>query len=66
MTAYRVEVEVTTKWILEVHAENEQEAAQKASNMDLDEIEVIGDAGGFQVVVGEIEQAYEEVDEDDV
>ena len=65
MKPYRVEVEVTTKWILEVHAEDEHDAAQTASNMVPVEIEAMGDYGEVtNVEVGDIELAYEGYDDE--
>lgn len=58
MKPYRVQVEVTTKWTLEVYGEDEQEAEDRAQNMDLDEIESSGDFDEItNVEVTDVQQA---------
>lgn len=40
---YSVDIEVITKWTVEIHANDEVEAQEIAENMDLDEIESSAD-----------------------
>jgi hypothetical protein len=40
---YSVEVEVTTRWTVEIHADNEDEAKEKAEELAFSEIEISGD-----------------------
>jgi hypothetical protein len=39
MKPYSVEIDVTTRYTIEIHANNEEKAQEIAENMDLDEIE---------------------------
>lgn len=66
MKAHRLEVEVTTKYIIEVHGENEAEATQTAENMDNTQIEAAGDfVESVKVEVTDIEVMYPEDEEED-
>ena len=40
---YSVEIDVTTRWTVEIHADSEDEEWSKAENMSADEIEEEGD-----------------------
>lgn len=66
MKQYRGEIEVTTKRIVKLHAEDEHDAAERFGNLDLDEIEAMGEFGTLlNVEVGYIEDAVEEDDDDE-
>ncbi|KKL90316.1 hypothetical protein LCGC14_1905930 [marine sediment metagenome] len=66
MKAYRVEAQVTTKWIIEVHGEDEDAAAQTAEDMDNTQIEAAGDfVESVKVEVMDIELMYSDDEEDD-
>ena len=43
MRPYKVTVDVTTRWTVEIHANDETEAQQVAEYMGTDEIEAAGD-----------------------
>jgi len=43
MKPYKVTLEVTQTWAIEVHARDEQEAKETAKNLDLDQIMDGGD-----------------------
>ena len=66
MKPYRAEVEVTTKYSIEVHAENETEATQHVEDMSGHQIE---DGGDFIELVGvevvDIEPMEPDDDEED-
>ena len=66
MKTYNVEVDVTTRWTIEVHADDEDEASAQAEAMTPDEIEALGDLEGSGCVeVVSIEEKSEEWEEDD-
>lgn len=65
MKPYTVTLEVTTRWTMEVHAENEEDAQAVAEDLELDAIENGGDFGELSSVeVMDIEVVYPE-DEDE-
>ena len=70
MKPYRVTVEVTTMYTVEVHAEDEQAAAERVWHLDSDEIEAQGSAESTKTTyvdienVEEIQRETEEEDED--
>lgn len=43
MKPYEVMVEVTTRWTMEIHANDETEAQQFAEDVDTEDIEAAGD-----------------------
>lgn len=51
MKPYSVEIDVTTRWTVEIHADSEDEAWNKAENMSADEIEEEGDFKELRPVV---------------
>ena len=64
MNAYQVQVEVTTTYTVEVHADHWKEARVKVWDMGLDEIEAQGSAEKTETTnVGDIEEIQEEVGE---
>jgi len=43
MKPYEVTVDVTTRWTMEIHANDEIEAQQFAEDVDMEDIEAAGD-----------------------
>ena len=61
MKQYNVQVEVTTTYIVEVHAEDIQEANDKAWCMEFEEIKAQGSANVTETTdVGNIEEIQKE------
>lgn len=66
MKAYRLEAEVTTKWIIEVHGEDDAAVTQTAEDMDSVQIEAAGDfVESVKVEVTNTELMYPEDQEDE-
>jgi len=65
MKPYRVTVEVTTTYTVEVHAETANQAECKASLLDLEEIEAGEDQATTSVSVGDAEEIQREDEEDE-
>ena len=66
MKPYNVEIDVTTRWTVEVHAEDEDEATTQAESMSLDEIAASGDFKELvDVTVASIEKKPKEWEEDE-
>lgn len=64
MRSYHIEINVTTTYIAEVHAESEQEAIDKAWNMEPNEVEAQGSVEISEVSnVGGIEEIQREDEE---
>ena len=65
MKPYRVTVEVTTTYTVEVHAEDEYEAGTRALSLSLDEVEAQGSADKTEVTMAydaeEIQRESEDV-----
>ncbi len=59
MKPYRVQVEVTTTYTVEVHAGDEQLAGERAWRMDSDEVEATGSAEKTEVT--SVDQCIEEI-----
>lgn len=56
MKPYKVTLEITQTWTVEVHAVDEQEAEETAKNLDLDQITDGGDYGELlDVTVSDVE-----------
>lgn len=68
MKPYRIKIEVTTTYTVEVHAEDVYDAHDKAWAMDLDEIEAQGSAEKTETMavspIGDIEEIQREDEED--
>lgn len=65
MKAYRVEIEVTSKYVLEVHAEDKEHAIEQTEEMNLDNIECAGDYVELTgVEVTDVELMYPHDDDD--
>ena len=66
MKPYKVEIEITTKYSMEIHAFDETEAIQKAENLEPRAIEMGGDFEEItKIEVTDIEEIKPEDDEDD-
>ena len=67
MKAYRVETEITTKWVIEVHGKDETEVTATTEGMDNTQIEAAGDfVESVKVEVVDVEMMYpEDEDQDD-
>ena len=64
MKPYKVEIEVTNKYSMEIHAIDETEAAQKAENLEPRAIETGGDFEEItKIEVTDIERMEREDDE---
>lgn len=65
MRLYRVTVEVTTTYTVEVHAEDKMDAYSKAWKMDFDEVEAQGSAEKTVVEVASELNDVEEIQRED-
>ena len=65
MKPYQIQVEVTTKYSIEIHTNDEADATAQAEDMDLDAIEAAGDFVELvRVEVANVEAMESEDDED--
>lgn len=65
MKPYKLQVEVTTIWTLEVHGENENAVTEQAEKMDKVQVENAGDyLNTVKVEVMDIELVYPEDEEE--
>jgi hypothetical protein len=67
MNQYKVIIDVTSQWEIEISAEDETEAIELAEEMGLEDIEA---AGSFQAVISveasDVERVYGEDDDESI